>query len=206
MYTNQMLVLKWIARFIYFRFSDRPDRRLSVGDACPYSGNCSSHPDNSHSDKKSFDHNYYTWGLSNSTQYRAGVNGDVEYDIVELWNRRVCGCIGCRDCGPNCLYEDVFDWERNYWLWVLIDKLFPNSSIMVHKDLATVIREHLTVDYGYETAVNFFKMVTMTEGTTYNHHTHAHISLSDIPSNPDGSLNLNFDFKEFQEKMRNLEK
>jgi hypothetical protein len=143
-----------------------------------------------------FDQNYYTWGPSNTTQYRAGKEGDIEYEYVYIWNQRFSPYSG--------LNESMFDWERNYWLYILIDQIFPQSRIMIQDELAEFIQENVRHKYGATSALDFFRMVSISSGSTWNHHIHAHIYLSEFSSYTDNNINLDFDFGEFQNKMNEL--
>ncbi len=192
MYRDHRMILEFIAKIIYHKFPDRPDRRLSIGDCCNSGIPCPGHPGGSHQNYRTMDHNYYTFGLSNTTQYRAGIQGeDIEYDYVFIWENGIT---------PVNLQHNIFDWERNYYLWLLIDKIFPGNGtiIMTQSEISNYMYDEIKSKYGRTAATEHLKRVSVTSGGTWNHHIHAHISL-------DRNINWDFDFGEFQKEMNELE-
>lgn len=142
-----------VAQSIYHDFPEAKDRRLWVGDCCPWSGNCPGHPGTSHGKQTSLDINYYTFADSNLTQYPG------TKDRIELWS----------DPGFELL-PGVFDAERTFYFLYRLKQLVPGTVCVTNDVIATAIQ-----------AVSALPLDIQTDtGVTYNHHRHSHISLGEV--------------------------
>ena len=152
--------MQWIARDIYRRYPDRPDRRLWVGDCSPWGGNCPLHPDGSHDKSRAIDLNYYTWAPRNQTHYPM-----VASDLIWMWDRSNQDRIGY----PETLLP-IFDAERTGELWRLIMTCFPAARITTNDALWQAVRQVVgTPDWMWR--------IGRDVGQVYWHHMHMHVDL-----------------------------
>jgi hypothetical protein len=172
MRSDHRRIVELIAMEIYHKFPDRKDRRLSIGDNTPQTGNCSGHPSGSHSGCDVMDINYYTLGETNTTHYRPGNSGDACNKLISIW--RGDGWVGNN---PDNLLIDLFDWERNYVIIKRIAELFPDSYFMINTCIGNYIYSKVKNLYGYNEAIKFINRVNTDNIPTYNHHIHCHIAL-----------------------------
>ena len=183
-YRNHLHLVKLVAMSVYYDFPKAIDKRLSIGDACPPTGNCKGHPGSSHGTLCSLDTNYYTLLESNTTQYRPGRTGiDPISNLIKMWKPGKAG---------EELIEDVFDWERNFIFFYRLRQIFPRCVISINNVLRDVIMENLKRkhDYSFQMRKDLYKFIQVNVGTTYRHHTHAHIALGK-------NINWEFDVKNF---------
>lgn len=148
-----------VAMAVYQAFPDRIDRRLSLGDWCGFSRNCPNHPDNSHYGGASLDANYYTLGETNHTHYVP--KGEEK---TRIWAR--CSTID----------QNAFDWERNFVFWKALVSVVPGTKVWISDKIYDFIAERLKVKHGMADVYDFNKWTTLTTGSTYSHHIHAHIT------------------------------
>jgi len=114
------------------------------------------------------DINYYTFLSTNTTQYRPGVIGDIENEYVQMW-----------EVEGEELIEGVFDWERTFWLFYYIVKIFPSCNIRINDVLFDLMEDEVVQKYGYDIWLPVWSKTSTDNGTVYNHHHHAHIRLDD---------------------------
>lgn len=149
---GRLNAVELVAQSIYHDFPAAVDRRLWVGDCCPFSGNCVGHPGASHGKKVSMDVNYYTHMDSNQTHYPGRVGR------VELWS----------DPGKEMM-PGVFDGHRNFLFFTRLSQAIPGTVFWMNDVLFKAMgkdAERLRVQRD--------------TGTTYNHHLHCHVELGDV--------------------------
>ncbi len=151
------------------------------------------HPENTHRDYKTFDVDYLTLGPDNRTQY--GCHDGHCSNIAGKWKlyyekngRLYVKDENTRrwhdpnyDSDPTVYYG--FDWERTWLFYKKIHDVFPGCRILVYAKLRDNIRKHLNINYGlsYAAISNLFGSWFVGDtSTSYNHHTHAHITLGNV--------------------------
>lgn len=152
---DKLEILKTISHEIFEEFPLSFDRRLWIGDACPITGNCNGHPNNSHKGGNSCDTNYYTINNYNSTQY--GVSNEFPYISVS----------------DGSTVNSNFDWQRNY---KLIEKLY-NYTENGDSRTCTSIKQFIANKLSNELKNQWNLMIQSDSGTSYNHHSHYHLEL-----------------------------
>lgn len=166
MYSEFFDIVNLVAQSIYYDFPDAKDRRLSIGDCCPFTGNCPGHP--AHANLQTLDQNYYTTGKNNTTQYRPGQPGDDCYEITKIWQDGFPG---------EALIEHIFDWQRNFLFYWRLHQIFPDLTILTNENIQDCIVWEARNRYGRDTANKIIPFLQGEEGTSRNHHIHTHIYL-----------------------------
>jgi hypothetical protein len=173
---NQKKIIEFVAMEIYHKFPNRQDRRLSIGDNTPASGDCAGHPSSSHSGCCVMDTNYYTLGKTNTTQYRPGTSGDACHELTYIWNESDCDWPGN---DPWRLLKNVFDWERNYYLIKRLKDFFPDGKFRISDVLKNYIASEVKKKYGYASEREFVGLVSGDDSPEWRHSHHAHFYLGD---------------------------
>jgi len=160
---NHRLILDMVAAYIYYKFPDRQDRKLCLGDCTPITGSAPGHPGGSHSGCKAFDANYYTY-QTNFTQYKESkdsVTTKIWEEVGGRWELKI----------------DIFDWERNYLFFKIMHSFIPDMKFMVDRDIVKYMIEMIKIDYSREAATDFSRYVQGDKHPTYNHDIHSHCML-----------------------------
>lgn len=155
------------AAAVYYRFPDRPDRRLFLGDASNPFTVCHGHPGTSHGPcGDAIDFNYYTFAQNNATHYG--------HPHVELFD------------GDQLIVE-IFDWQRNYWLWRCLKQAFPCAYFSISQSIFDHMYPQVDRAYGASAAREFDAMTGKDPGCDYFHCIHVHCKLG---LNLDDSISL----------------
>jgi len=181
LFMNHMEIVEVVAMSIFHDYPEAFDRRLSMGDACPSVGNCPRHPGGSHGTLCSFDSNYYTLDHSNTTQYRPGTKTDDINVVTQMWKTGE---------GGKVLLPNIFDWERNFVFFYRLRQIFSRCTIGINYVLRETIIDGLKTKYNLNMMSEVCEFIHVNVGMTYNHHTHAHINLSN-------KINIDFNVQDF---------
>ena len=161
---NVLEVINLAALEIYLQYPDRNDRKLNIGDATPVDGsNCPGHPPGSHQNSSAVDLDYYTFA-TNVTQYR-----DSVIEKTKIWE--------------DGNLTEIFDWERNYQLWRLLQKMLPGLGIATHIVIKEYMGSQIKAVYGVKEQELFNLYVQGDENPAYHHDTHAHLYLQNVKIN-----------------------
>jgi len=177
------LAIEMAARTIYYEFPDRPDRTLWLGDACPFTGGCSScgelntnggrcggHPSSSHSHRRSIDFNYYTFAEFDPNNRKWG-------NITQYAPKGMSWTSMWEDTDNMILKPGVFDAERNMRLVLILKNLLGIDPTVRYGTQEVLKAEMSKLISDRDTKIKFNLATGEVSGTTYNHHTHAHVVL-----------------------------
>jgi len=151
---------------IFNFYPDRPDRRLAIGDASPYFGQCEGHPPGCHCNRRDVDFCYYTKGETNWTQ-RYYTPADSK--MTPIWKYRT-GYLG-REKG---FLDKIFDWERNYHLMISCKRF--GARVITQDVIKAHIIKNLKRLGRHEDANEFHLDISSDPLTTYHHFEHIHVS------------------------------
>lgn len=162
-------VVHFIAKYLYYQYPDRKDRRLTLLDCTPLQGDPVdnqgrlTHPAGSHNGGHSLDINYFTFN-TNYTHFWG--REDTKIGTV-IWENE--------DAFPNMtLLKEVFDWERNWEYFKLMKEFIPDSFYMINEALVVYIRDMVMSKIGYQEYTKTFGTIQGDTNVGWNHHLHCH--------------------------------
>lgn len=161
---GRLEALYLVAQSIYHDFEDAQDRLLWIADGSPFVGACKGHPGNSHAHKITVDVDYYTLLHKNHTQ-RWGPGGEP----VQIWE----------EPGVSLLTQ-TYDIERNFIFLARILQVMPGSTYRTNAVLKEELRLWGNSRYGWDLTTGVIQHCVGDQGVTYNHHTHAHLDLTEF--------------------------
>jgi len=171
-------ILQLLARWMHYRYPDRPAQKLEINDASTLSGPAEGHPTGSHILGMDCDFCYYLRGNSNHSQRSINCEGPNE----SLWS------------GSGRLNDAVFDADRNVDLIIKLNELFPNSKIFSYEGFKDTFMSHASRMYGVEMAKKFdehdFIQYDDIGDLYFNHHTHLHVGLGGSLATVNGGVNF----------------